>query len=822
MLDLETLLRQNEELRRQLDEARQALDGIASGEVDSLVFQGPDGPRVYSLEGANDAYRVLVEAMPEGAATLSETGAVLYGNSRFALMLGAPLTQVIGSSILSWIVEPGRAAFSALLERAADGGSAGEVVLLAADGRELTAHLSVNAFQSGTQKMLCVVATDLTERINAEAKLRASEARFRTTLLSIGDGVIATDGEGRIQTLNPVAEALTGWSAAEMRGRSLDEVFRLLDEETRAPLTKMVARVLSGDAAGGASGHKLLVSRDGVEHPIADECTPIRDDKGRTSGVVVVFRDQTVARGLEAQVEERNAQLRSLTEKLSLATNAAEIGIWDWEIAANKLTWDDPMYRLYGVTADTFGGVYEAWQRALHPHDAPSAEAAVQRALSGAAPLDARFRIVTPRGDVRHVVARGTVHRDSTGKPYRMLGTNWDVTAETVAVERLAESERAYRQREALLDEFIRHTPAAIAVFDHQMRYLRVSRRWMVDYDLLGHDIIGKSHYEVFADAPERWRAVHTRVLAGAVECCDEDPYPRRDGATEWLQWEARPWRDSDGTISGLILFTQAVTVRKQLELRLKEQNEKFARSNRELDQFAYAASHDLQEPLRAISGCAQILCERYQTLLDAEGNLLLTHVMEGTNRMKALIEGLLDLARVNAGGPSSASFDGGSAFEVAKHHLGAQLEASGARLTAGSLPLLSGNSIQFVQVLQNLVGNALKYRSTAVPEVVVSAVRDGAFVHFTVSDNGIGIDPQHSERVFEVFQRLHGHDEYPGTGIGLSVCRKIVERHGGQITLGPNEGGGTRVRFSWPAAEPREPAAPPEGLDAPQASPVA
>lgn len=801
MQDLRDLLQQNEELRRKLEEARQTLEGIASGEVDSLVFEGPDGPRVYALEGANDAYRILVEAMPEGAATLNDSGAILYGNARFAGMLGAPLTQVIGRSIFDWIAQRDRAAFSALLTRAAGGGSTAEVGLLASDGRELTANLSVSVFQNGSQRMLCLVATDLAERMAAEAKLRASEARFRTTLLSIGDGVVATDGEGRIQTLNPVAEALTGWTAAELQGRSLDEAFPLVDEETRVPLTSMVSRVLSGGTTLGGGSHKMLVSRDGVEHPIADECAPIRDDKGRTTGVVVVFRDQTVDRALHAQVEERNLQLSSLSAKLSLATNAAEIGIWDWAIPENRLSWDDQMFRLYGVTAETFGGVFEAWRSALHPHDAPSAEAAVQKALAGPAPLDARFRIVTPQGDIRHILARATVHRDAAGAPLRMLGTNWDVTAETVAQERLTESERAYRQREALLDEFIRHTPAAIAVLDNQMRYLRVSRRWMVDNGLLGQDIIGKSHYQVFPEASESWRAVHSRVLAGSVESCDEDPFQRKDGATEWLQWEARPWRDSDGTISGLILFTQIVTGRKQLELRLKEQNEQLARSNRELDQFAYAASHDLQEPLRAISGCAQILGERYQALLDAEGHLLLAHLMDGAGRMKTLIEGLLDLARVNAAEPSFSAFDSRSAFDVAAHHLGPQLEESGARLTVGTLPPLAGNAIQFMQVLQNLIGNALKYRSAAVPCLNVTAFRDGPLVHFSVSDNGIGIDPQYSERVFEVFQRLHGRGEYPGTGIGLSVCRKIVERHGGRITLEPNEGGGTRVLFSWLAA---------------------
>lgn len=237
----------------------------------------------------------------------------------------------------------------------------------------------------------------------------------------------------------------------------------------------------------------------------------------------------------------------------------------------------------------------------------------------------------------------------------------------------------------------------------------------------------------------------------------------------------------------------------------LDEQATDLRRSNTELEQFAYVASHDLQEPLRKVASFCQLLQRRYAENLDERANQYIGFAVDGANRMQTLINDLLAFSRVGRLHRQYKPVDLEEVLEAATDSLSVAIEESGARVTSESLPTLPGDTTQLTMLLQNLLGNAIKFRSPdRTPRIAVSARRDGDLWHFAVTDNGIGISAEYAERIFVIFQRLHTREEYSGNGIGLAMCKKIVEFHGGTIDIDTDHTEGTRVRFSL-AAEPRD-----------------
>jgi light-regulated signal transduction histidine kinase (bacteriophytochrome) len=239
---------------------------------------------------------------------------------------------------------------------------------------------------------------------------------------------------------------------------------------------------------------------------------------------------------------------------------------------------------------------------------------------------------------------------------------------------------------------------------------------------------------------------------------------------------------------------------RLQAERELVEKTTALARSNAELEQFAYVASHDLQEPLRMVSSYVQLFEKRYHGQVDEQADKYIRYAVEGAKRMQALIGGLLEYSRVGRQEEPTSNVDTEAALAHALSNLRSALEESRAEVTQDALPAVLGNGAQIAQVFQNLVSNAVKFRrAECVPRVHVSAERQDGTWRFGVRDNGIGIDPQYTERIFVIFQRLHTRAEYPGTGIGLSICKKVIERHGGRIWVDSKPGEGTTFFFTLP-----------------------
>ena len=272
-------------------------------------------------------------------------------------------------------------------------------------------------------------------------------------------------------------------------------------------------------------------------------------------------------------------------------------------------------------------------------------------------------------------------------------------------------------------------------------------------------------------------------------------------GEYRWFRARGATVRSEAGAPIRLAGSIQDISRRKESEERLQLRTRELQRSNEELKQFAYVASHDLQEPLRAVSGFCELLREDYGDQLDAKGKEFINHAVSGAHRMQTLIQALLQYSRVATRAQEFEITDCNHIVNVAIENLQVALEEAQGEVHSNSLPTVMADSTQLMQLFQNLISNAVRFRrAEAPPRITVSAERDGMEWKFEVRDNGIGIDPQHCDRIFAVFQRLNPREEYEGTGIGLAICKRVVERHGGRIWCESQSGAGTSVYFTLPA----------------------
>jgi light-regulated signal transduction histidine kinase (bacteriophytochrome) len=272
-----------------------------------------------------------------------------------------------------------------------------------------------------------------------------------------------------------------------------------------------------------------------------------------------------------------------------------------------------------------------------------------------------------------------------------------------------------------------------------------------------------------------------------------------RDGHEVVVQsrWQAQLDQQGNGEI---LESNVDITQRKRIELALRQTAEELTRSNRDLDMFASVASHDLQEPLRMVSSYVELFSERYRGKLDERADKYISYALDGVQRMSTLISDLLSYSRVNTRGEPPRKICSQDALEVALKNLHTMIDQSQAEITYDPLPIILADKAQLAQLFQNLVGNAVKYCFPGQrPQVRISVTEDGQWWRFSVSDNGIGFDPKYEERIFLIFQRLHTRDEYPGTGIGLAICKRIVERHGGRIWATSEPGKGSTFCFTVP-----------------------
>ncbi len=377
-------------------------------------------------------------------------------------------------------------------------------------------------------------------------------ARYRQLVELTTDWVWQVDASGTYTHVSPNVLEIMGYAAEEVLGRTPFDFMAPAEAER----VGAVFRDAAARKAPLRGVEDTLRTRDGREVVFETHAVPLLDEDGELLGYFGTCRDVTETRRAETALRESRALLAE-------SERVAHVGGWDWDVPAARVTFTEEWMRIHGVRQRSLPT--DELMRIAHPDDRAAIAAAWDATRRRGEPYDIRHRIVRQdTGEVRWIHARGEVQRDESGRPVRVLGVAQDIT-ETKQVE------DALRQNEEVMRYIIKHDPNALAVYDKDLRYIAVSDRYLQDYGVAEEDVLGKHHYEVFPEMPQRWKDVHRRVLAGATERNDDDWFRRTDGSITYNRWECRPWYEADGSIGGMITYTEVTTERKRAEHALRQ-----------------------------------------------------------------------------------------------------------------------------------------------------------------------------------------------------------------------------------------------------------
>ena len=613
----------------------------------------------------------------------------------------------------------------------------------------------------------------------AEDALRDCEEKYRMLLDGIQDyAIFIIDPRGQVVSWNAGAERIKGYKAEEIIGRNFSCFFPPEDIERGRP--EEVLRLTA--ARGQHQEQGMRVRKDGSQFLASVALTALRDKVGNLRGFSEFSHDLS-------ESKESGAKYRGLLEA---APDAMVVVNQSGKIVLLNLQAE----KQFGYHRDELVGqkvkniIPEGFAERLIADDLRSAEDALAQQIGMGIELNGRRKdgsefpieiMLSPLKSAEGILVTAAVR---------------DISVRKAAESRLAQMEGRYRGLlEAAPDAMVVVNQAGEIVLlnvqaEKQFGYSRDELLWQKVKNIIPEGFAER----LIADGTRSAAEALAQQIGTGIELI-----ARRKDRTEFpIEIMLSPLKSAEGTL--VTAAIRDISVRKRSEAHLVTMVGELKRSNDELQQFAYVASHDLQEPLRMVASYTQLLAQRYKGRLDSDADEFVAYAVDGANRMQGLIQDLLAYSRAGTSGKALREISSESALGDALANLRVTIEESGTVVTHDSLPAITTDETQLAQVFQNLVGNAIKYHSAEVPHVHISATKNGKREWiFSVRDNGMGIDPQYFERIFVIFQRLHGRDEFKGTGIGLAICKKILERLGGRIWVESQPEKGSTFHFALP-----------------------
>lgn len=464
-----------------------------------------------------------------------------------------------------------------------------------------------------------------------------------------------------------------------------------------------------------------------------------------------------------------------LAERLQLAVEGAGVGIWDWDLTTDSVHFDRRWCEMLGLDQNKTEMRLSTWDALVHPDDKAQAYEDIRRYLAGeTSHYENIHRLRHTNGDWVYILDRGAISaRDKRGKPTRFTGTHLDVT--------ITEKARIVSEQDQnLLLRLINDMPAATAMVDLEMKYLAASEKWLKDFSIVDTAYIGRSHYEIFPDIPQRWKEIHQRALRGEELSSDRDLFERDDGTRIWLRWTIRPWRKSDGGIGGIMMLTENITEQTEAAIALEHSAKMTA-----LGEMASGISHEINNPLTIISGKTQVLelLLKNKELDHSEITETVKSIRATVDRIASIVQGMRNISRES----SNSLMTETSLLEIVKDTVNlcqGRLNKNEIRINLPKTDYrITTNPVHISQILLNLLNNSVdSLLEISDRWIEVKMTKDDGHVVLSVIDAGRMIPSSLQAKIFQPFftTKPPGH----GTGLGLSVSQNLAKNLGASLKL--------------------------------------
>jgi PAS domain S-box-containing protein len=755
----------------------------------------------------------IVQSSDDAIISKTLDGIIISWNTGAERIFGYTETEMIGQPILKLIPADRLDEEPAILSRLKVGERVDhfETKRLTKDKKIIDVSLTISPLKDSNGRIIGVskIARDITLQKNAERIISENEERLQVVIAASDLGTWEINLKtGEVDYSERYLEIVDYTAGAKLTQADIQKNLHPDDTETWK-------KAFSSAFENGHLSYEVrIVWKDESIHWVEGKGKVLYDTEGNPYKLTGTLRDTTNERLYQQKIEDSEKRLRT-------AALSSELGTWDYNPTTETLRWDNASRELFGVDPEIPVTVELFWSK-MHPDDREQALNKMLRALDPniRETYDTEYRITgLPDEKTRWIHAKGKAFFDKNRKPYLFSGTVLDVTEKRIALEELQESEQKFRM---LADSM----PQLVWTGDElgNLNYFNTS---VYNYTGLSPEQIVSEgwlqivHPEDRAENITRWMY---SVSTGEPFLL-EHRFLKNDGTYRWQLSRAAPQKDATGNIQMWVgtstdiheqkTFSQELENQvQQRTSELKRSNEELIKSNSELAQFAYVASHDLQEPLRKIQTFITRILDWENENLSDKGRDYFFRIQSASKRMQQLILDLLSFSRASTSEKHFEAVDLNRILQTVKDQLKDSIDSTNATIKHAKLPVIHVISYQFEQLFTNLLSNALKFAKKGVPpkiEITHALVNGKTISHplaksdkkyhcITISDNGIGFDPQFRERIFNVFQRLHGRDEYAGTGIGLSIVKKIIENHSGFIEADSSPDIGTTFKFYIPA----------------------